>query len=427
MILRRLQTSIVNTRNELRSGFTSTFWVANVLELFERFAFYGTKAVLVIFLANKVGLENEAGTLAGLFSGMIFTLPIVAGVFVDRYGFRKTLMACFILFSLGYFLIGMAGLEFGQTIVLAIGKKAYIIIVLLLTAIGGSLIKPCIVGSIAHTSTPAAKPLGFSIYYTLVNFGGAIGPIIALNIREDIGIEYVLIMSSITSFLLFVGTYVFFKEPDVQRTEEKRTIGKIFSDMLLVFSNGKFILFLVIFSAFWIMFWQIYFSFPFYVIDVLHYSKFEVMETIDAWCIIVLTVPMAALVKKWKPITAMVLGFAIASLSWIVIGISETIVASIIGISLFALGEAIQAPRFYAYVSALAPKDRTGTYMGFAFLPVAIGSFLAGPLADWLRNTYLHTNPSMMWFVVAAIGVIATMLLIIYNMVTVKNNDTISL
>jgi dipeptide/tripeptide permease len=52
---------------EIKSGFTADFWIANTLELFERFAYYGSTAVLTVFLARKVGLEKEAGTLAGIF------------------------------------------------------------------------------------------------------------------------------------------------------------------------------------------------------------------------------------------------------------------------------------------------------------------------------------------------------------------------
>ena len=135
---------------ELRENFTRDFWTANTLELFERLAFYGMKAVLTVFLATRAGLPDEAGTLAGLFSGVIYTLPIVAGVLVDRYGFRKTLMACFAIFSVGYFLIGIAGMEWGQAFVDAFGRRTYVISVLLLTAVGGSLIKPCIVGTVAN-------------------------------------------------------------------------------------------------------------------------------------------------------------------------------------------------------------------------------------------------------------------------------------
>lgn len=401
---------------EIKSGFSPDFWVANTLELFERFAFYGSKAVLTVFLVSKVGLVAEAGTLAGLFSGVIFLLPIVAGVLVDRYGFRKTLMACFFIFTIGYFLIGLAGMSFGQEIINSIGRKTYIIIVLMLTAIGGSLIKPCIVGTVARTSRADVKSIGFSIYYTLGNIGGAIGPILALQIREDWGIEYVLVMSSITSFFLLIGAFLFFKEPPQQGDYTHRTFGKVFSDMILVFGNVRFLSFLIIFSGFWIMFWQIYYLLPFYSTDVLHYERFEVLETVDAIAIIFLTVPMAALVKTWKPITAMTLGFVFATLSWVIIGAIPTVTATVIGIALFALGESTQAPRFYEYVSTLAPKNQLGTFMGFSFLPVAIGSFAAGPVADWLRTSYLTTNPSLMWFIVGGIGAVSTLFMILYNM-----------
>ncbi|HKZ39207.1 MAG TPA: MFS transporter, partial [Chryseolinea sp.] len=310
----------------------------------------------------------------------------------------------------------LAGLSFGQEIVNSVGKKSYIVVVLLLTAIGGSLIKPCIVGTVAQTSRPSVKALGFSIYYTLGNIGGAIGPILAMQIREDLGIEYVLIMSSITSLFLLIGTLIFFKEPLQQEVVTQRTFQKVFSDMILVFGNLRFISFLVIFSGFWIMFWQIYYLVPFYSTDVLKYDNFELLETVDAVCIIFLTVPMAALVKRWKPITAMILGFIFASVSWIIIAVFGTVTATILAIALFALGEATQSPRFYEYVSTLAPKNQLGTFMGFSFLPVAIGSFAAGPVADWLRITYLTTNPSLMWFIVAGIGIISTLLMILYNL-----------
>ncbi|MGE0772153.1 MAG: MFS transporter [Cyclobacteriaceae bacterium] len=415
--------SVKQRLQELVSGFSSTFWIANTLELFERLAYYGSKAVLTVFLANKVGLEKEAATLAGTFNAFLYALPVVAGVFVDKYGFRKTLMACFGIFCIGYFLIGLAGMEYGSAIMEITGKRTYVLSVLILTAVGGSLIKPCIVGTVAKTSKPDAKALGYSIYYTLVNLGGAIGPIIALQVREDWGIEYVLVMSSITSALLFVGTFLFFGEPKSAEgdDEPKKTFTQVFRDMVVVFSNVKFMAFLLIFSGFWLMFWQIFYSFPFYVTDILKYPKFELMETIDAWCIIIFTIPISALVKKWKPIRAMTVGFLLASLSWIIIGAWPTIIASIIGIAIFALGEATQAPRFYEYVASLAPKGQIGTFMGFAFIPVAIGSFTAGLVADFLRNNFLQTNPAMMWYTLAGVGLICTALMLIYNALVTKS------
>jgi hypothetical protein len=61
--------------------------------------------------------------------------------------------------------------------------------------------------------------------------------------------------------------------------------------------------------------------------------------------------------------------------------------------------------------------------MGFAFLPVAIGSLTAGYLADWLRLSWMETNPSAMWYAVAAIGVVSTILMIVYNTFFVKSES----
>lgn len=406
--------------SDLTRGFQRSYWVANTLELFERLAFYGSKAVLAVYIAEKVGLGPQiAGSLVGLFSGILYSLPIIAGTFVDRYGFRRTLAACFAFFTVGYFLIGLAGLQFGQQIVNTIGRTPYMTGVLLLTAAGGSLIKPCIVGTVAKTSTEETRSLGYSIYYTLVNFGGAIGPILALQVRETLGIEYVLIMSSVTSFLMLIGTLLFFREPVEREAEQGRTLGQVFGEMLMVFRNGRFILFLVIFSGFYIMFWQMFYSLPFYAKEVIHFARFELLETVDAWTIILLTVPATALVKKWRPVTAVATGLAIASVSWLLIPIRPSASMVVAAIALFAIGESTLAPRFYEYVASLAPKEQVGTYMGFAFLPVAIGSFAAGPLAGWLVTHYIQngSNPNMIWYILAAIGAISTVAMMIYNRV----------
>ena len=137
------------------SGFSRSFWVANTLELFERFAYYGSKAILAVFVAEQVGLGPEsAGLLVGsVFNTLLYFLPVLAGTVVDRYGFKKSLLACFSIFCVGYFLIGLAGLPAGKPLVDALGPKAYMIVALVITAIGGSLIKPSIVGTVARTTT----------------------------------------------------------------------------------------------------------------------------------------------------------------------------------------------------------------------------------------------------------------------------------
>lgn len=419
-----------------KTGFSRTFWVANVIELFERFAYYGSKAILAVFVADQVGLGPEkAGWLVGsLFNGLLYFLPILAGTVVDRFGFKKSLLACFAIFCLGYLMIGLGGLPQGKPMVDALGAEAYMILSLVVTAIGGSLIKPSIVGTVARTTTPDTKELGYSIYYTLVNLGGAVGPILALQVRENLGIAFVLVMSSLTSLLLVLATLVFYAEPKRPAdAPPPKTMAGVLADMFLVFRNLRFMSFLVIFSGFWAMFWHIFYALPFYVRDVLHFEKFEIIETVDAWTIILVTVPATAIAKRLSPLAAMILGFVLASACWFVMGAFPTLAMTIVAIVIFAIGESTQAPRYYAYVADLAPRDQVGTYMGFAFLPIAIGTFISGLTSGKLVAHYVgatidgkftpgpeFAHASRMWYWVGAIGVVSTLAMIAYDRLVVR-------
>ena len=411
---------------ELKSGFSKTFWVANILELFERFAYYASKAVLAVYIADSIGLGPKTADLyaGSVFNTLLYFLPPLAGTVVDRFGFKRSLMICFAIFSAGYFLIGLAGLPAGAPVVAALGgPKAYLLFALVVTATGGSLIKPCVVGTVARTTTEGTKALGYSIYYTLVNIGGAIGPLLAIPVRENVGIAWVLIMSSGTAFLLFVATFLFFGEPPRPAdAAPQKSMGGVVIDMVKVFGDLRFMTFLVIFSGFWAMFWQVYYSLPFYVRDVLKFPRFELIVTVGAWTIIFVTIPVTALAKKLRPIRAMTIGFLLASTSWLVMAAVPTLAVTIAAIMIFAVGEGLQSPRYYEYVANLAPKEQVGTYMGFAFLPIAIGTFFAGIIAGHLVERYVDgfkagsiAHPETMWLWIAAIGFVSTALMLLYD------------
>ena len=413
--------SDVSSEMQVRPAFSRTFWVANTLELFERFAYYGSKAVLAVFIAEQVGLGSQTATIfaGSVFNTLLYLLPPLAGTIVDRYGFKRSLMACFSIFCIGYLLIGLAGLPIGQPLVQAVGAQTWTLMALIVTAIGGSLIKPSIVGTVARTTTEGTKALGFSIYYTLVNIGGAIGPLIALAVRKNLGISYVLVVSSLTTLALVIATAFFYREPEKPKDlPPPRSMAQVLADMVKVLLNGRFMLFLVIFSGFWIMFWHIFYALPFYTKDYLHFEQFEILETVDAWTLILVTVPLTALAKRLPPLTAMVIGFALATAAWFLMGLVPTVGAVIAAMAIFASGEALQAPRFYEYVARLAPPEQLGTYMGFAFLPIAIGTFACGFSSGYLVKHFVEGgNPAApkMWFVVGAYGLVSTVLLLLYD------------
>ncbi|HEX7579521.1 MAG TPA: MFS transporter [Thermoanaerobaculia bacterium] len=403
--------------NEFRTGFSRTFWVANTLELFERFSFYGSKIVLAVFLAETVGLGPLGISLVGFYGFAVFCLPTIAGPFVDRFGFRRSLAACFAIFSVGYFLIALAGIPAASGVVASIGPKVWVVGALLVTAIGGSLIKPCIVGTVARTTTRETKSLGYSVYYTLVNVGGWLGPIFASQVRVSAGIAWVLVGASAMSFLLFLSTLAFFTEPEGAPEGERRTLAAVFRDAALVFRNVRFLAFLAILSVFWVMFWQVYDLFPFYVRDVLHVPRFELIGSLEAFSVILLTVPVSALTRRLRPLVAMTASFAFAGSSWVLLLLFPSWQAAAGAMFLLAFGEVLQAPRFYEYVADLAPKDQVGTFMGFAFLPVAVGALLAGPLGSFLVTRYIKgpRGPAGAWITLSAIGLAGTVAMVLYD------------
>ena len=91
--------------------------------------------------------------------------------------------------------------------------------------------------------------------------------------------------------------------------------------------------------------------------------------------------------------------------------------AAVVALVIVATGEIIQSPRYYEYISRLAPAGQQGTYMGFAFLPIGIGSLLGGWLAGKLLHHYgeVLKQPNTIWYIVVGIGVLTAALLYVYD------------
>jgi dipeptide/tripeptide permease len=113
----------------------------------------------------------------------------------------------------------------------------------------------------------------------------------------------------------------------------------------------------------------------------------------------------------------MTLGILISSFSWLILLLHASTGFVIAALFVLAVGEITQSPRFYEYVSRLAPAGQQGTYMGFAFLPVAIGYLIGGKLGGYLVHYFgdVLRRPAQMWWIVSGIGFATTLLMWIYN------------
>lgn len=405
----------------LREGFHPTFWVANGMELFERLAYYGQQIVFMVYMRNKLGFtEAEAGQLSGIFGGLLYLLPILGGTLADKWGYRRAFNIAFSILALGYFLIGSVGMSAFSGIYGETPQYWLLVVFLVLTAFGGSFIKPSVLGTVAVTTKQETKSLGFAIYYWLVNVGAMIGPTIAYFVRDSFGNEFVYMVSALSCFAMLIVNLVLYREVKSESTGVVESLGKKIKNLFIVLGNLKFMFFLLIYSLYWIIFWQEFIIVPYYVTDYIDKSyPYEILQSwAAAGAIILLQIPVNRLTKNISTRTAILSGFAISSLIWIIIGIYPSVPTIAAGIIAFAIGEMMQAPRYYQYISEIAPPGQQGLFQGYAFLPIAIARFVGDPIGGWLYQTSKAAGkPGRVWLAMIGIGVGATLLMWIYNVV----------
>jgi dipeptide/tripeptide permease len=391
------------------------------MELFERLAYYGQATVLSVFLRDHLHFnEIEAGTLSSIFGGLIYLLPIIGGTLADKYGFRKAFSAAFLMLAIGYFLIGSTGMVQFEGVYRGFPLFWSLVVILVFTAIGGSFIKPSVLGTVAVTSRPETKSLGYAFYYWIVNIGAALGPLVAYVVRDSIGIEYVYVVSSVSCALMLLVNLGLYREVRSDSGEVQETLGRKLMNLVVVLGNVRFITFLLIYALYWIIFWQIFILVPFYITDYISPdAPFEIIMSAGAWGIILLQLIINHLTKHLPTRRAILIGFAISSLCWLIVALAPSIPTIVAGILVFSIGEMIQAPRYYEYISNIAPKGQQGLFQGYAFLPIAIAWFFGGTFGGWLYATFAREmgEPVFVFLVVFGIGVLATVLMGVYNTV----------
>jgi len=406
---------------EIRTGFERPFWVANISELFERLSYYAVFAVLARYLHEGLHFDvQKASSLTGMFGGWVWFLAVVGGAIADRLGFRRALSVAYLILSFSYFLLGSLGSPWLAPLRNAVPLASLVAFVLILPALGVALVKPSVVGTTARASKPNVRSVGYSIYYTLVNVGSTLGPLLA-GWEQDHGSAAGLFhIAALSVFLMFFLVLLFFKEPRRLEAAETASLGQVGKNFLTVLSNPRFMLFLLIFTGYWVVFWQEFIALPLYISAYIdpNANTARILAT-DAIVVIAFTMVIGLVTKRMRAFHAIVLGTLISSLGWILLIIHPSVWMAVATLAVVAIGEITQQPRYYDYISRLAPPDQQGTYMGFAFLPLGVGSFIAGKFGGWLMQHYgeeLH-QPKMVWWWVIGVGLATTLLLWIYDKV----------
>ena len=386
-----------------RTAFPGVFWIANTIEILERFAYYGIYMGFAIYFGMLGYKTEQLGLIQGLFLFVSYTVPVFSGTFADKFGFKKMLIISYLAYL--------------PSILLLILTHSFSGIALTMLCIGfaAGIFKPLISGTVRVVTDGTNRTLGFGIFYAMVNIGASFGPLVLGKLRA-ISWENAYIVAAIAIGLMFFITLFFYKEPE--RAIEGESLSKKFKDMGQALSDVKFSAFLLILGLFfWLPFWSFFNLCAKYVEVSLNgatlYQDIRMVlgdrianflskdyegtrkvlgETIShtGWVIMLFQVFVAWIFERYKPIPSFVFGLFVIAIGFGFIGFAGIGNPAwvFLGIFFFAVGEMISSPRIQEYITWLAPKEKAGLYMGSNFLALGLGGFLSGVI--YTSGLYSH-------------------------------------
>ncbi len=416
-----------------RTPFPPVFWVANLVEVLERFAYYGIYFGFGIYMTQLGYSRDQLGVVQSLFLLLSYAIPVLSGTFADRYGFKKVLIISYLAYL--------------PAILLLMFTKSFSGIALTMLSIGlaAGIFKPLIAGTVRVATDPTNKTLGFGIFYAMVNVGGSFGPIVAGKLRA-ISWNHAFLAAAIAIGLMLIITIFFYREPP--RDLKGESLGQKFRDIGTALADVKFSVFLVLLGVFfWLPFWAFFNLCALYVDSNLDTAQLYqgirtvlgetaanffshtddqgvrrvLGETIShtGYIIMILQLAVSRAFEKTGAMSSFMVGMAIAAAGLVVLGLARVTAPALVfvGIFLFAVGEMISSPRIQEYITWIAPKEKAGLYMGSNFLAVMIGGFCSG----FVYTTGLYSRfsesgqPEWVWYVMAAhlvLGIAAFLLFV---------------
>jgi len=376
------------------------FWLANLIELFERYAWYGFYMGFGLFLVGSketgaMGFSPvEKGTIMGTGSMLLYFLPIFTGAIADKIGYKKVLLLAFLIYASGFYMIQH------------FSSFEMVFISFIWICVGGAFFKPIISATISKTTTAETASIGFGIFYMMVNIGGFIGPFVA-GIVLGKGWNFVFMLSIVAIAINFLITLFFFKDLKQEKvsTPLLQSIVQPFKNIFIMLINWRYTMFLLIMSLFWAAFNQLYYTFPIFVEDWVNtttiyngiHSIFPTfaqligtssgtisavtLSSMDSFYIIAFQIMVSAFVMRFKPLNAMMGGIFVLSIGLFLMFGFQSGWIILFGMLIFGLGEMSSSPKFTEYVGNIAPADKKALYMGSSFLAIALGHQIAGFLS----------------------------------------------
>jgi proton-dependent oligopeptide transporter, POT family len=259
---------------QIQSKHPKGLWVLFGTEMWERFNFYGMRAILTLFMVNSLMMkEADASLIYGGFLGLCYLTPMLGGFVADRFfGNRNCIMLGGLMMAVGQFLLFISASVFSSNLSLA---NTLLWSALTIVIFGNGFFKPNIssmVGSLYPKQEKSKLDTAFTIFYMGINLGAFLGQLIcplvgdvkdAAGIRDIHAFKWGFLAASIAMIL---GTVVFYflkdkyvttpdgkplgglpKHNDVSQYEEGEAQKAVFSTQSLI---GAAISFVALFFLF---------------------------------------------------------------------------------------------------------------------------------------------------------------------------------
>jgi POT family proton-dependent oligopeptide transporter len=225
------------------ASYPRTFWVANVMEIFERMSWYGWYTVMAVYVTGSVatgglGFSTELrGALQGIVPFFLYLFPVVTGALADRYGYKRMFIIAYLIMIVAYFLLGQ------------FTSVPTFFMAFMFVAVGAAIFKPVVVGTVAKVTDETNSSTGFGIFYMMVNIGGFAGPIVAGMVRGW-GWEYVFIACSTWALVNLLIVLFLYREPTWGTEQRSGGLRKVLDNAVEVLGNLRFFItvFVVLFA-----------------------------------------------------------------------------------------------------------------------------------------------------------------------------------
>ena len=243
------------------------FWVVGGMEMIERLAYYGVRAVATLYATRPVSTGGLGVTMATFGTLLLFwnmaqsLVPILTGGLSDRYGYKQTIFASTILKCFGYLLMAWLptyGGFFAGAMFLALGTAVF---------------KPGIQGTLIRASSRRNSSMAWGLFYPTVNIGGWIGPLIALHMRT-MAWKYVFYTNAAFICLNFLLLLTYREPGKEERLARRQRIRaghekerNLLLESLAELRKPHLWVYLLIFSVWWLMFPMLWDVLPKYVED----------------------------------------------------------------------------------------------------------------------------------------------------------------